>query len=202
MGKPSPHRLLVQEIEKTGPIESIERTRAVQIISHRQGRALKVAGILLHIGVGNRERRVDDRLGSDLEPSVEPDIQRYGGDDRHHDCGDGGHQREHGHDAHMQTGSRLADASRQQNAMNLAADERHQHQNEKGVRRDENKRDGAVRRDGRGANENREGCACRKKGAQYRQNARQGEQTPAFLRAASGQSHLTGAENLSRHSAL
>ena len=103
-----PERLLGHQVAKAGAVETVDRARLVEVVGHRQRRALQIAGVLLHIGVGDRQRRTDDRLGPDLEPAVEADVERDRGDDGDHDGRDGRDQREHGDDAHMQARRRLA----------------------------------------------------------------------------------------------
>ena len=80
-----PDGLLAHEVAKAGAVEAVERARIVEVVGHRERRALQVAGVLPDIGLGDRQRRIDDRLGADLEPAVEADVERDRGDDRDQD---------------------------------------------------------------------------------------------------------------------
>ena len=124
MGEVAAERLLAHQLAKAGAVEAVDRARLVEVVGHRQRRALQVAGVLLDIGVGDRQRRADDRLGPDLEPAVEADVERDRCDDGDHDGGDRRDQREHGDDAHMQARRRLAAPPRDVDAMHLAPDQR------------------------------------------------------------------------------
>jgi hypothetical protein len=69
------HRLLRHQTRGSRAVEIVELRLMSRIVRHRQRRSLQIAGVFLDIGLGDRQRRVDDRLGADLEPAVEPDVR-------------------------------------------------------------------------------------------------------------------------------
>jgi hypothetical protein len=55
MRKRPAYGLLAQKLAKASAVESIERSCIVEVVGHGERRALKIAGILPHIGLGNRQ---------------------------------------------------------------------------------------------------------------------------------------------------
>jgi hypothetical protein len=140
------HRMLAEQGPKAGPVELVERARLIEVVGHGKRRALQVAGILVHIGLGDRQRGIDDHARPDLEPAVETDVERDGGDDGDQNRRNGRHQREHGDDAHVQPRGRLAASARLVETMDLAPDQRDQDSSdEERVDADQAQRDGKCR---------------------------------------------------------
>ena len=133
MGELPPFRLSAQEVEKAVAVQIVDLPIVVERLGHGQRRVEKCPGIFLNIGFGDIERIVDDRLGADLEPAVETDVERDRGDDRHHDGRYRRHQREHRDDPHMQARCRLGALPRLENAVRFAPDQSDQNQDEGGV---------------------------------------------------------------------
>ena len=178
MGQVAAERLPAHQLAEAGAVEAVERSRLVEVVGHRQRRALQVARILLHIGVGDRQRRADDRLGPDLEPAVEADVERDRGDDGDHDRRHRGDQREHRDDAHMQARRRLAVPPREVDAVRFAGDQADQHQHEAGIDGDQRQRRRLVGGDRCRPDENGEGYRGPDQRGENRHHARQGEQAP------------------------
>src|SRR5690606_40984723 len=83
MRQAAPDRLLREKGEEAVAVEIVESRYLVDVVGHRQRRALQAAGVLLDIGLGDRERGVHDHLGPELEPAVEPDVERHGRSEEH-----------------------------------------------------------------------------------------------------------------------
>ena len=145
MGKRPSDSLLAYEFAKAGAVETVEGARIVEIVGHRQRRALKVAGVLPHIGFGDRKGRIDDCLGADFEPAVKADIERDRRYDGDQDGGQHRDQREHGDDAHMQARRGFAAPPGHRDAMNFPSDQADKEKDEGRVDGDQNKRRGFVR---------------------------------------------------------
>lgn len=124
-------------------VEPIQRTLIVQVVGHRHGRAGKVATVLGDVGICNRQRRIDDRLGADLEPAIKADAKRYTGDNRDNDGRYCRHKRKHRDNAHMQFGSCSRLLTRKRNPPDFAPDQGDENENDEAV-------DRGHRQDGRG----------------------------------------------------
>ncbi len=199
VGKFTTGSLPAHESTKAVTVQIVKRARLVEHIRHRERGALQIPGVLADIGFGDRERRVDNRLGADFEPPIEPDIQRNRSDDSNHNRRNYRDERKQRHDAHMQPRGRLAALPTRDDTMDLTRDQAGKQEDERRVDADQHQSRRFVRRDGRQAGEDDEGNACDKQRADNGDKAGQNQHAAAF-KARTARNHLSIVEiGLNRH---
>ncbi|MCY1295759.1 hypothetical protein D9M70_451150 [compost metagenome] len=104
-------RLAGHEFRETGAVEAIELPVAFEVVGHRHRLTLQIAGILEHIGLGDVDRRADDRLRPQRKPAIEADVERDAGKNRDKNRRRDRHDRKQRNDAHVKARGGAAFAS-------------------------------------------------------------------------------------------
>ena len=179
-------RLTGHHVDEAGSVEIKHRPVALQVVGHRDGLPLHVAGILDHVGLRHIRGGADDRLGADGEPAVEAGAERDAGEDGNQDRRRDRDDREQHHDPDMEPGGRTATVAGLEQSRHLAADQIHQSDDEDRIENRRGNDDAGRRRDRCQADQDEE----REDGADERaagqQQARQGERRTPVLHHAIG----------------